>query len=75
MVFFDARKKREKNVDNQLALKQKKGGQPANSLAYIYIHTHICCEVVIWAKFGHLKGYYLGQVRVIIWAKFVLALI
>ena len=20
------------------------------------------CEVIIWAKFGHLKGYYLGQV-------------
>ena len=31
---------------------------------------YICCEVIIWAKFGHLKGYYLGQVRVIIWAKF-----
>ena len=34
--FFSwAKKKMEKNVDNQLALKQKKGGQPANSLAYI----------------------------------------
>ena len=32
---------------------------------YIYI-------VIIWAKFGILKGYYLGQARVIIWAKFVL---
>ena len=37
-------------------------------------HIHICCEVIIWAKFGVLKGYYLGQARVIIWAKFVFAL-
>ena len=35
---------------------------------YIYIYIiYICCEVIIWAKFGHLKGYYLGQVRVVIW--------
>ena len=24
--------------------------------------TCFCCRVIIWAKFGHLKGYYLGQV-------------
>ena len=36
--FLMREKKGEKNVDNQLALKQKKGGQPANSLAYIYIY-------------------------------------
>ena len=35
----------------------------------IYIYIYIYCEVIIWAKFGVLKGYYLGQVRVIIWAK------
>ena len=35
------------------------------------INIHICCEVSIWAKFGHLKRYHLGQVRVVIWAKFV----
>ena len=29
---------------------------------YIYIDIYICCRVIIWAKFGHLKGYYLGQV-------------
>ena len=37
---------------------------------YIYIH----CEVIIWAKFGVFESYYLGQVRVIIWAKFVFSL-
>ena len=26
------------------------------------------CEVIIWAKFGLLNGYFLGQVRVTIWA-------
>ena len=39
--------------------------------AYIYIYIYnACCEVIIWAKFGHFKGflsgpsegYYLGQV-------------
>ena len=38
--------------------------------AYIYIC--ICCEVIIWAKFGHFRCYYLGQVGVIIWAKLFL---
>ena len=23
---------------------------------------YICCEVIIWAKFGHFQSYYLGQV-------------
>ena len=41
---------------------------------YMYVCIYICCEVIIGAKFGHLKGYYLGQVRVIIWAKFVFGL-
>ena len=35
--------------------------------------VHICCEVIIWAKFGHFRCYYLGQVGVIIWAKLFLA--
>ena len=34
---------------------------------------HICCEVIIWAKFGHFRCYYLGQVGFIIWAKLFLA--
>ena len=41
---------------------------------HTYIYIYICCEVIIWAKFGVLKGYYLGQARVVIWAEFVFAL-
>ena len=37
------------------------------------IYLYMCCEVIIWAKFGHFRCYYLGQVGVIIWAKFFLA--
>ena len=37
------------------------------------IYIYICCEVIIWAKFGHFRCYYLGQVGVIIWAKLFLA--
>ena len=33
----------------------------------------LCCEVIIWAKFGPFKGYYLGQVGVVIRAKVLLA--
>ena len=40
---------------------------------YIYIYIYICCEVIMWAKFGHFRCYYLGQVGVIIWAKLFLA--
>ena len=40
---------------------------------YIYIYIWIWCEVIIWAKFGHFRCYYLGQVGVIIWAKLFLA--
>ena len=28
----------------------------------LYIYTYICCGVIIWAKFGLLRCYYLGQV-------------
>ena len=38
---------------------------------YIYCHIDICCEVIIWAKFGLFERYYLGQVRVDIWAKVI----
>ena len=34
---------------------------------------HVCCEVIIWAKFGHFECCHVGQVSVIIWAKFVFA--
>ena len=37
------------------------------------MYIYICCEVIIWAKFGHFRCYYLGQVGVIIWAKLFLA--
>ena len=40
---------------------------------YVYMYIYICCEVIIWAKFGHFRCYYLGQVGVIIWAKLFLA--
>ena len=39
-----------------LYLVSKRGWQ--KPLLYIYI----CCEVIIWAKFGHFQSYYLGQV-------------
>ena len=39
----------------------------------IQIYIYICCEVIIWAKFGHFRCYYLGQVGVMIWAKLFLA--
>ena len=46
MFFFTCGGNIGKNVDNQLAFWEKKGGQPTNSLAvaiyiYIYIHTYI----------------------------------
>ena len=39
-----------------------------------YIYIDICCEVIIWSKFGVFGSYYLVQVgflEVIIWSKFV----
>ena len=56
-------------MDQFLTLEKAKIGPVFNSTAYIYI----CCEVIIWAKFGHFRCYYLGQVGVIIWAKLFLA--
>ena len=46
-------------------------GPQINPLAsiyiYIYIHTYIymCCEVIIWSKFGVSGSYYLVQVGVL----------
>ena len=40
---------------------------------YIYVYMHACCEVIVWARFGPFRGYYLGQVGVIIWGKIILA--
>ena len=40
---------------------------------HVYVYIYICCEVIIWAKFGQFRCYYLGQVGVIIWAKLFLA--
>ena len=57
---------------NQAVELREKGEREKERERYIYIY--ICCEAIIWAKFGVLKGYYLGQARAIIWAKFVFAL-
>ena len=40
----------------------------------VCVYIYICCEVIIWAKFGHFRCYYLGQVGVSIWAKVVFSL-
>ena len=32
------------------------------SHVHIYIYIYICCGGIIWAKFGLLRCYYLGQV-------------
>ena len=37
----------------------------------ISVYVYICCEVIIWSKFGLLNSYYLVQVRVIIWSKVI----
>ena len=55
-----------------LALERLKSGTKTNSPAYIYIcvytyvyshiyNMHASCEVILWGKFGLLRGYYLGQ--------------
>ena len=46
---------------------------PCGPPIYIYIYIYTRCEVIIWAKFGHFRCYYVGQVGVIIWAKLFLA--
>ena len=43
------------------------------TLQHISIYIYICCEVIIWAKSGHFRCYYLGQVGVVIWAKLFVA--
>ena len=63
------------NVAQLVTIKMAKRGPVSNFTAYIYIYIYIyaCCEVIIWAKFGHFRCYDLGQVGVIIWAKLFLA--
>ena len=31
----------------------------------------MCCEVIIWSKFGVSNSYHLIQVRVVIWSKVI----
>ena len=33
------------------------------------MYTYVCCEVIIWSKFGLFRGHYLVQGGVIIWSK------
>ena len=40
---------------------------------YVYIYVFIY-KVIIWSKFGLLRGYYLVQVGVIIWSKVIFGL-
>ena len=37
---------------------------PLSLYLYIYMYIYICCEVIIWSKFGVFKCYYLVQVGV-----------
>ena len=46
------------NLAQLVTIKKAKLGPGNNFTAYIYIY--ICCEVIIWAKFGHFRCYYLG---------------
>ena len=54
---FWTTKKTKKKVDKLLTY----GGQVIDPTAYIYIYIY-SCGVIIWAKFGLLRCYYLGQV-------------
>ena len=40
---------------------------------YLFFFAFIFIYAIIWAKFGPFRGYYRGQVGVIIWAKVFLA--
>ena len=40
----------------------------------MYVYIYICCEVIIWSKFGPIRVYYLVQVGVIICSKFLFSL-
>ena len=47
-------------------------GGSCHDCSYLHsMHTYLCGEVMIWSKFGPFRGYYLVQVGVIIWSKFV----
>ena len=67
IVFWGNRCFRKTNLDQIITSKTPKLGPDNNS-------TAICCEVIIWSKFGVFGSYYLVQVgflEVIIWSKFV----
>ena len=51
-------------MDQFLTYKKGNLGPVFNFTAYIYIYIYIsvCCEVIIWAKFGVFQSYDLGQV-------------
>ena len=66
--------KRDTHLKNEIGMSLGNRFLPPLIYIYIYIYIRACCEVILMAKFGHLKGHYLGQARVIIWAKFVFAL-
>ena len=73
-IFENKNQNKTKKLDQFLTYKKGNLGPVFNFTAYIYIYIHsICCEVIFWAKFGHFRCYYLGQVGVIIWAKLILA--
>ena len=70
-----------KNLDQFLAqlLDQYLTQKPPNlgpglTLQHIYIYIYTRNEVIIWSKFGGLRAYYLVQVGVNVWSKFVFAL-
>ena len=57
-IFKNKKTKKRKNLDQFSTLEKAKIGPVFNSTTHIYI----CCGVIIWAKFGLLRCYYLGQV-------------
>ena len=70
MVFLHATQILEKkNVDNQLAFQQENGGQPTNSLAYIYIYIYAHLSTYFFLggggrAQGNLAGNLAGSLRV-----------
>ena len=51
-----------RNLEPSFDSKTPNLGPSFDSTAYIYIYIYACCGVIIWAKFGLLRCYYLGQV-------------
>ena len=59
-----------KEVERADKLKVREREIQINISLYIYIYV---VKLLFWAKFGHFRFYYLGQVGVIIWAKLFFA--